>query len=246
MKTNASTPQRYTVCLYCNAKMFSAVELANCPRCGAVVRGSTSIATPWSSHRVQQVKCVQEDAATETDDRTLLRTIAFALRHDPRRFFLEIDSNGSIDVEQLVLALRYQRREWADLSVDDLRRMADSATTERFEIVGNRIRALYGHSIVNLNQLVSEEPPTYLFHGTAEHTVREILEVGLRPMGRTNVHLSLDWRYANSVAQAKSDCPTVLVVRALAAHQTSIKFRRSNDHVWLSEAIPPEFIRTPE
>jgi putative RNA 2'-phosphotransferase len=65
-------------------------------------------------------------------------------------------------------------------------------------------------------------------------------------MGRSFVHLTLDWRYADSVAQAKSSRGMVLIVQALEAHQAGVAFRVAGDHVWLADPTPPKFIRQPQ
>jgi len=66
----------------------------------------------------------------------------------------------------------------------------------------------------------------------------------LKPMNRNYVHLSTDKEIAYEVGKRKSQNPAVLTVMALKAYESGIKFYRGNDMVWLSDAIPLEFIKT--
>lgn len=228
---------RYSVCLRCNAKMFSPARIVDCPRCGIAMAPGIVMVAPWCSRRL-------DPGATESDanDR-LLRTMSYALRHNPRQYFLEMDRSGWVDIDHFTLALRYEHPGYAQVTADDLRTIAEHSDLARFEVVGNRIRALYGHSFTELDRADPETPPQYLFHGTLGESVPGILKDGLLPMGRSCVHLTLDWRYAHSVAQAKSPRPIVLVIGAAQASLEGVRFWRAGDHVWLADATPPRFIR---
>lgn len=178
-------------------------------------------------------------------DTLLLRTVAHALRHSPESHFPEMDSDGWVDLDLLVLSMRYARRECADLSSRDLRRLAGFGDAARFEIAGNRIRALYGHSHAAVEIPASSDRPVFLFHGTSAECLAAIRESGLRPMQRRFVHLSSDWHYARSVAHTKGGTPVVLVVGAWRAAEAGVEFRRANGHVWLADEIPSQFIIVP-
>ena len=70
----------------------------------------------------------------------LLRTLSYALRHSPREFFLEVDADGWADLDCVVLAMRYARPAWTQLSVEDIRRLAGPSDSARFEIAGGIAR----------------------------------------------------------------------------------------------------------
>lgn len=180
-----------------------------------------------------------------SQDALLLRTVAHALRHSPESHFLEMEADGWVDLDLLVLSMRYARRECAELSTGDLRRLAEFGDAARFEIAGNRIRALYGHSHAAVEIPASSEWPVFLFHGTNAECLAAIREYGLRPMQRRFVHLSSDWHYASSVAHAKEGTPVVLVVGAWRAAEAGVEFRRANGHVWLSDTISARFVIAP-
>ncbi|NIQ04575.1 MAG: RNA 2'-phosphotransferase, partial [Candidatus Korarchaeota archaeon] len=67
--------------------------------------------------------------------------MSYLLRHTPEG--LEIDGEGFAALEDL---LRKLRRRY-DVDEQYIRNLVNQAERKRFEIVGTRIRALYGHSL---------------------------------------------------------------------------------------------------
>jgi len=164
------------------------------------------------------------------DREKLVRTIGFALRHNPAQFGLDLDEEGWACLPDLVIALRFDRYDWALLNEKLLKTAI--AGMDRFEIRGGRIRATYGHSIElgKLPPIVS--PPPQLFHGTTQDALPAICRDGLRPMGRRFVHLTSDRVYALLVANAKAKAgQTIIVVHAAAANTAGRVFRCANARV---------------
>jgi putative RNA 2'-phosphotransferase len=172
----------------------------------------------------------------------LSRTLLHALRHAPDQYYLEIDADGWTSIDHLVLALRYARPEWSPLEVQDLRRIEGQAADRRFEIRGGRIRALYGHSVANVNPSENGKPPATLYHGTTADTLILIRANGIRPMGRRFVHWTANLRYALEVAAAKGGQSALLGITTNGATARGVIFRQANDHVWLTDAIAPQFL----
>lgn len=173
----------------------------------------------------------------------LSRTIAHALRHEPRLYGLELDSEGWVQLKVLLSALRSQRSEWCQLTSRDILRVIDTPEKQRFELRSGRIRALYGHSTPERMLRAPAKPPTVLYHGTSPETAKLIVNQGLKPMGRQFVHLSVDRKTAMTVGRRKSSEPVVFVVAAAEAHASGIVFYAANEQVWLAESIPPEYLR---
>jgi putative RNA 2'-phosphotransferase len=172
----------------------------------------------------------------------IFRTIIHALRHDPWKYGLELDTEGCVAFEDLVIGLRFDRYAWALLESSEVERVVRTFGEGRFEISDGRVRATYGHSI-ELGRLPPiEEPPMVLFHGSTEEVLALILQQGLKPIGRRFVHLTSDRGYALRVAAAKGG-QAVLVINAAQASAAGASFRRANEHVWLAEiGIPPAFL----
>lgn len=181
-------------------------------------------------------------ARNSIDLRDVSRVTSHALRHEPWLYELEIDEGGWVTTEALLAALRGERHAWSSLTEADLATMIAQADKKRFEMTGDRIRALYGHSTPQKLLKEPAEPPATLYHGTSPDAVKHIKADGLRPMSRQYVHLSTDTEMALQVGCRKAEAPIILVVHAGAAHASGVAFYRGNDRVWLADLIPPSFI----
>lgn len=173
------------------------------------------------------------------DQGRLISTIAYALRHDPARFGLDLDEEGWTSLEDLIIAIRFERYDWAFLDESLIRTVI--AEMDRFEIRDGRIRAVYGHSIELGKQPPITMPPEVLFHGTASGNLSSILQTGISRMRRRFAHFSTDYEW---VIQFLSDKPewTILAVNTLAASAAGVVFRKANHHVWLADWMDPRFL----
>jgi putative RNA 2'-phosphotransferase len=175
-------------------------------------------------------------------DGDLSRAVSHALRHEPWLYEVELDEEGWAPADQLVEALREKGGDWALIDRTSLERMIASATKRRHELDGDRIRAIYGHSLDGRIKKMPARPPALLFHGTGPETWRVISHEGLRPMRRQYVHLSVDIETARAVGLRKSATPVVLIVHATKAADSGVAFYEGNDLVWLAQNVPPRFI----
>ena len=89
----------------------------------------------------------------------LSSTISHALRHEPWIYELELDNDGWVSVESLLQSLKPLQSEWSDLSIDHLEKMIAKSGKKRHELSGNKIRALYGHTIPGKLKKEPAEPP---------------------------------------------------------------------------------------
>ena len=165
------------------------------------------------------------------------------LRHAPASVGLALDVHGWADVDELLAAARAHGRGLTRERLDDVVAHNDK---QRFALdeTGRRIRARQGHSIEVDLQLVPVEPPARLYHGTATRHLRSILQGGLHRGRRRHVHLSTDADTARRVG-ARHGMPAVLGVRAHAMHAAGHLFFRSENGVWLVEAVPRAFLEYP-
>ena len=180
-----------------------------------------------------------------TDRQTRLsRQIAHALRHTPERYTLTLDAEGWVALADLAAALT--RAGWRDLSEEELRALVAAPGKQRYEIAGDRIRALYGHSTADRIAKAAAVPPDRLYHGTTPEALPAIRRAGLKPMRRQYVHLSPDAASAEEVARRRTDDPVILTVLAKEAHAAGVLFHRGNESVWLADAIAPQYLRLPD
>jgi putative RNA 2'-phosphotransferase len=170
------------------------------------------------------------------------KTVSHALRHAPAQYGLTLDGEGWVSTQGLLAALHQRHSAWRNLRESDLADMMVQSEKQRFEMRDGKIRAFYGHSIVDKIERDSVEPPTILYHGTTPQAARAIQVEGLKPMRRQYVHLSADRETAQQVALRRTDRPVILQVSAFEAHEAGVHFYLGNDMVWLADPIPPTFI----
>jgi putative RNA 2'-phosphotransferase len=166
------------------------------------------------------------------------------LRHDPAGIGLILEAGGWVGIDALLDGCR---KAGLIISSDDLAEIVATSDKQRFAFdeTGGRIRANQGHSTEVDLQLEPAEPPARLYHGTGEGTVAAILREGLRKMRRHHVHLSPDVETATRVG-ARHGRPAVFVVDALAMARGGRVFYVSANGVWLTDEVPPEFLRLAE
>jgi putative RNA 2'-phosphotransferase len=167
------------------------------------------------------------------------KLLALVLRHRPEVAGVTPDAAGWVDVGQLVAALHGSGR---DVTPADVERAVTEDAKGRFELSDGRIRAAQGHSIAVDLGLEARRPPHLLYHGTVERNLSSILETGLRPGSRRDVHLSPDAETARAVGRRRGE-PVVLVVDAERLHEAGHVFRRASNGVWLTDAVPPAYLR---
>lgn len=175
------------------------------------------------------------------NDVRLSKRLSYVLRHDPGSLGITLDEAGWVQVPELLSALE---RNGVVLTRDRLESVVATNDKQRFTIdaARDRIRANQGHSVPVDLGLQSVVPPDRLFHGTAHGRVAAILIDGLDKGSRHAVHLSPDPVTARRVG-ARHGSPVVLEVDAARMHAAGYRFEVSDNGVWLTERVPPEFLR---
>jgi putative RNA 2'-phosphotransferase len=174
-----------------------------------------------------------------TDD--LVRTskfLSYVLRHHPEAVDLELGDGGWVEIDTLLAALARSGRPVSRATLD---RVVAGTDKRRLEVDGDRIRAAQGHTVPVDLGLTPAVPPAVLYHGTVEPFLASIRVEGLTPRGRTHVHLSADRQTATTVG-ARRGRPVVLTVDAAAMHGAGHEFYRAANGVWLTRAVPPQWI----
>ncbi|HEY0011291.1 MAG TPA: RNA 2'-phosphotransferase [Allosphingosinicella sp.] len=174
------------------------------------------------------------------DDVRYSKRLSLWLRHEPAAGGLSLDESGWTETAQVLAALE---RVGLGGGEPRLHRVIRENDKQRFELSkdGRRIRARQGHSIAVALDWPETAPPELLFHGTAAKALEGIRADGLKPMARHHVHLSPDEETARKVGSRRG-APVILTVRAAAMAAEGRRFYLTANNVWLTDAVPPEFI----
>lgn len=171
---------------------------------------------------------------------SLSRFISLVLRHKPEAIGITLDEHGWADVNELIAGVNRTQ----PLDMETLEEIVRTDEKQRYSFSGDKtlIRANQGHSIPVDVELPQSEPPELLYHGTAERFTAAIEAEGLRPMSRLYVHLSKDAETARKVG-SRHGKPVIYEVLAEEMSRCGFEFWLSVNGVWLTRAVPPEFLR---
>ena len=174
----------------------------------------------------------------ETHSKTKIsKYMSYLLRHNPEN--LNMDKNGFVSLKGLLEKLNER------FQVDEnfIREIAEKSDKKRFELVGDKIRALYGHTITVEIKFEEDKTIKRLYHGTTVDAAYKILKTGLKPMKRKWAHLSPTIGVATEVGLRKTRKPVILEIDAEAARKDKIRFYKATDKVYLCDYVPPKYIR---
>ena len=168
------------------------------------------------------------------------KLIALVLRHKPEELGLTLDEHGWCDADALVQRINDKQ----PFTMEDLQRIVAEDGKQRYSFSedGSMIRANQGHSIPVDVELTEATPPAVLYHGTASRFVESIRNAGLQPRSRLYVHLSADVGTAEIVGKRHGK-PVIFVVDAAQMAADGFTFYLSTNGVWLTKAVPPEYLK---
>src|SRR5947209_6088811 len=128
------------------------------------------------------------------DEKRKVRISTFVsrhLRHAPEDLGLTLEPGGWVPVDALLAGVAQAGFCFTREELDVVVRASDKQR-HAFDDTGDKIRANQGHSVEIELHLEPAEPPSELYHGTAEKNLAAILRDGLNKMARHHVHLSPD------------------------------------------------------
>jgi len=173
-------------------------------------------------------------------DTKVSKFLSLVLRLQPETIGVTLDHEGWIAIDVLLTAAAAQGTQ---ITRDLLEIIVANSDKQRFTISvdGQRIRANQGHSLEVDLGLAPVEPPEQLFHGTVEKFLESIRRGGLVKGARQHVHLSADRATAEKVGERRGQA-VILRIAAGKMHRAGQKFYRSDNGVWLTEAVPAEYL----
>ncbi|GAB0154790.1 RNA 2'-phosphotransferase [Chryseobacterium sp. Alg-005] len=176
----------------------------------------------------------------ETEKKKISKFLSLILRHQPETINLELDENGWADINELMAKSAKNKIYFTSEELDEV---VETNNKKRFAFNENktRIRANQGHSIDVDLALKTQQPPEFLYHGTAEINISSILENGIQKRSRQHVHLSADKETATKVGMRHGK-PVILTIRTGLMFQEGIEFYLSDNGVWLTDFVDAKYI----
>ena len=90
-------------------------------------------------------------------------------------------------------------------------------------------------------ELEEQEPPEFLYHGTADRFLDAIMKEGIKPMSRLYVHLSKDVDAALKVGK-RHGCPVILKIHSGDMYKDGYSFYLSENGVWLTKKVDVKYL----
>ena len=176
----------------------------------------------------------------EQHKKKLSKFLSYVLRHHPELINLNLDENGWANVDELISK---STNDSQGFTFEELDEIVQTNEKKRFAFNEDktRIRASQGHSIeINL-ALISQQPPEFLYHGTALNNIESILEKGIEKRSRQYVHLSQDKETATNVGMRHGK-PIILTIKTKVMIDDGIEFYLSDNEVWLTDFVDVKYI----
>jgi putative RNA 2'-phosphotransferase len=176
-----------------------------------------------------------------TIETKISKTLSYWLRHKPDAGGLELDAQGWTSVAAVLQAMD---KEGLNVDCALLDKVVADNNKQRFEYSddGLHIRARQGHSVAVELDWPQKEPPEILYHGTVERFLPAIMTEGLRPMQRHHVHLCHDIATAQNVGSRRGKA-IILQVSAANMAKVGMAFFLTDNGVWLTETVPPSYLK---
>ncbi len=177
----------------------------------------------------------------EQHKKRISKFLSLVLRHKPEVINLMLDENGWASVDELMEKCAKHER---NFTLNELMEMVETNDKKRFVFNEDktRIRANQGHSIDIDLALKPQQPPEFLYHGTAEANIPSIMENGIEKRNRQHVHLSQDKETATKVGMRHGK-PVILTIETEKMHEAGIPFYLSENNVWLTDFVDIKYIR---
>lgn len=170
------------------------------------------------------------------------KSLSYVLRHHPEAIGIELEPGGWTRVDELLQAFARDGRPYTR---DLIERVVAENDKQRFEFSEDReyIRARQGHSVEIDLGYAPATPPDILYHGTATRYLESIFNLGLIKDKRHHVHMSTNKETMRTVGMRHGK-PVLLEIDAQRMHADGHAFFVTGNSVWLTDRVPPDYLRT--
>jgi putative RNA 2'-phosphotransferase len=173
-------------------------------------------------------------------EKKISKALSYWLRHNPEDIGIVVASNGWTDVRELIDKAASKLM----MDFNELKYVVQNNEKQRFSLSEDfcSIKANQGHSLDVELELEEVMPPTILYHGAPVGVIDTIMKEGLNKMNRHHVHLSVDKDTAAKVGSRRGAFE-ILEVEAMRLRADGYKVYISDNGVYLTDEVPPEYIK---
>lgn len=184
---------------------------------------------------------VVDEVVLDSDRRKQVsKFVSGLLRHFPEDFDIQIDDKGWTETGDVIDACK---KKYSWINSEMILGVVATDSKGRFEVDGYQIRASYGHSVDHVDlEDNNEAVPNVLYHGTDPSNLDSIMDEGLKPMNRRNVHMTDDIEEAKNVAQRHTDNPTILEIDAESMLSSGLDVTKRAAYIYTSDQVPARFV----
>ena len=173
---------------------------------------------------------------------SLGRIMAGVLRHFPEKLGVMVDGRGWVDISKFVDAVGGSRSGFHWLKTSHIEAIALTDTKGRYQVDGGMIRATYGHTIdVKLDDLPVADNECF-YYPVTEEEIDLILEGGLTPVDRRQVHLSGSIDKALEAGRVRSEDPLIIRIDGKKAKEDGVMIYRAGFDVYVTDRIDAKYI----
>ena len=165
------------------------------------------------------------------------RTLAAILRHG--KFDLEMSPQGFVDMRDIVDTVRgiNPRMKW--LRPHHIEALALTDPKGRYQVVGHKVRATYGHTVKLDLHRPTDDVPDHLYYPVSPDAEEIIMETGIMPVDRAMVHLSGTYRDAVRAGSVRMDDVAVLDIDTKRCADAGFPIGKAARSVYLCDRVPP-------
>ena len=163
------------------------------------------------------------------------KLMSYILRHNPGEYGLTLGEEGYVNLTAFVNAINKKHPDVTWFEINDA--VHNFKDKRRFEVNGDKIRALHGHTVKSNIHYKPCKAPKTLLHGTTDKAWESIKNEGLKPMAREYVHLTDDPKMASDIGNRYKGN---LVVLAVDTSKISGDIYNSENGIFLTKQVPKD------
>ncbi len=173
------------------------------------------------------------------DRRRISKLLSLILRHRPDEFGLNMDAYGFIPLAEVIESVQQR---YSAVGEEDIRDLIETSRQHRFEIVEDRVRALYGHSFFVEMDGEPMTAPEHLYLCVPSAQGQRMKAEGIRSEDRFYLHLLPTREVAESRAGTVAEPCIVEVRAAAAATEAEVQFWSRGEVVLTRQVIAAEYV----